>query len=194
MYLVWIVGGGERLNLYRCWKNTSVGTSVVVGTFDTGKWVCCGKKRRRNGRVCGRKKGKKKKIQGVEGRLGFFFQKMGGARCDQGGVEYKSPKNDWQQLVVARWAQKGHPIMVKSRAWKGLDMSRTKHRVNTQGDKRPRCCYRMGPIINYQLEERHTLLKLTTVCQVQLKVRKIMRAHFNGILILMDHNYVFFGA
>lgn len=75
MYLVWIVGGGERLNLYRCWKNTSVGTSVVVGTFDTGKWVCCGKKRRRNGRVCGRKKGKKKKIQGVEGRLGFFFRK-----------------------------------------------------------------------------------------------------------------------
>lgn len=99
------------------------------------------------------------------GRLGVF-KRMGGARCDQGGVEYKSPENDWQQLVVARWAQKGHPIMVKSRAWKGLDMSRTKHRVNTQGDKRPRCCYRMGPIINYQLEERHTLLQMTTVCRV----------------------------
>lgn len=72
MYLVWIVGGGECQNLCRRWKNTSVRTSGIVGTFGAVKQVCCGKRKRRNGKVCGRKKGKKmKKIQGVGVGQGF---------------------------------------------------------------------------------------------------------------------------
>ncbi|KHN25103.1 Pentatricopeptide repeat-containing protein [Glycine soja] len=64
MYLTWRVGRGKQWNLYCSWKNSSVGTFGVVGAFSTGKQVCYGKKRRRNGRVCGIKKGEKKKIQG----------------------------------------------------------------------------------------------------------------------------------
>ena len=80
MYLTWRVGRGKQWNLYCSWKNSSVGTFGVVGAFSTGKQVCYGKKRRRNGRVCGIKKGKKKKIQGLG--VGWVFLNMGGAGCD----------------------------------------------------------------------------------------------------------------
>lgn len=59
MYLAWTVGVGECWNLSRYWKNTS------NGTFDARMRMCCGKKRKRNRRVWGRKK-QKKKIQGLE--------------------------------------------------------------------------------------------------------------------------------
>ncbi|KAH1241373.1 Pentatricopeptide repeat-containing protein [Glycine max] len=106
MYLTWRVGRGKQWNLYRSWKNNSVGTFGVVGAFSTGKQVCYGKKRRRNGRVCGIKKGKKKKIQG----LGFHDHKM--AKSVDTNLplsDHKNPKNPLKALNIFNEAKSRYP-------------------------------------------------------------------------------------